>query len=505
MPSRGGNVADMGAHVIKVLVPALSLFALLAGCAGTSDYFRDAGTPPAPAAVSLETWPHRELWTGVVFNGEKIGFTRRTLRAAGDAPDRYEIESEAVIRLRFLGIDKRINLHGLDRVRPDLTLESFRYEHEIDGSPLQVTGQSDGHSLSFVVEASGSRAEKDFSSKQPVYPSSALSYLPVLRGLAVGRGGHYAVFESETQKLAEAEQEVLAWESSTLFEGPAFKLATRLLGMETTTWIAADGRPLLELGLNGIMISALEDEATARRYLVEASLNKRDTLVDFSLLRAGPIEAPRRVSRMSIVIAGWPAGFEVPSEGGQRCAQAGAELRCSVDRAAALAQREAASHLRPTFAAPSNLGEIKGLARGIVADAASEEDKIARLLAWMDANIAKEAVDSFTAVDVLRERRAECQGHAYLFAALARASGVPVRVVNGLAYSDEHGGFLYHTWNEAWIAGRGWQPVDATFGQPHADATHLKLLEGESAGELLPLVNLVGRIKISSVTALARW
>jgi transglutaminase/protease-like cytokinesis protein 3 len=106
---------------------------------------------------------------------------------------------------------------------------------------------------------------------------------------------------------------------------------------------------------------------------------------------------------------------------------------------------------------------------------------------------------------VLRERRAECQGHAYLFAALARASGVPVRVVNGLAYSDEHGGFLYHTWNEAWIAGRGWQPVDATFGQPHADATHLKLLEGEAAGDLLPLVNLVGRIKVSSVTALARW
>jgi hypothetical protein len=35
-------------------------------------------------------------------------------------------------------------------------------------------------------------------------------------------------------------------------------------------------------------------------------------------------------------------------------------------------------------------------------------------------NIAKEAVDSFTAVDVLRERR-RMQGHAYLFAALARA------------------------------------------------------------------------------------
>jgi transglutaminase/protease-like cytokinesis protein 3 len=123
----------------------------------------------------------------------------------------------------------------------------------------------------------------------------------------------------------------------------------------------------------------------------------------------------------------------------------------------------------------------------------------------MDANIAKEAVDAFSAADVLRARRGECQGHSYLFAAFARALGVPARVVNGIAYSEEHGGFLYHTWNEAWIAGRGWRPVDATFGQAHADATHVKLIEGETAAELLPLVNLVGRVRVASVSALARW
>ena len=123
----------------------------------------------------------------------------------------------------------------------------------------------------------------------------------------------------------------------------------------------------------------------------------------------------------------------------------------------------------------------------------------------MDANIAKEAADSFTATDVLHARRAECQGHAYLFAAFARALGIPTRIVNGIAYSADHGGFLYHSWNEAWIAGRGWQPVDATFGQAHADATHVKLIEGETAAELVPLVNLVGRVRVQSVSALARW
>jgi transglutaminase-like putative cysteine protease len=154
---------------------------------------------------------------------------------------------------------------------------------------------------------------------------------------------------------------------------------------------------------------------------------------------------------------------------------------------------------------PSVLKEIRDLANEINKGSTSADQTIARLIAWMDANIAKEAVDAFSAADVLRARRGECQGHSYLFAAFARALGVPARVVNGIAYSEEHGGFLYHTWNEAWIAGRGWRPVDATFGQAHADATHVKLIEGETAAELLPLVNLVGRVRVASVSALARW
>ena len=130
----------------------------------------------------------------------------------------------------------------------------------------------------------------------------------------------------------------------------------------------------------------------------------------------------------------------------------------------------------------------------------TQAERLSRLVAvWW------EAVDSFSATDVLRERRAECQGHAYLLAALARALGIPARIVNGIVYSEAHGGFLYHTWNELWIDGRGWRPVDATFAQPHADATHLKLIEGESPADLTPLVGLIGTVRVGSLAALARW
>jgi len=485
---------------VKFLLFALVL--LSSGCA--TRYFHDAGVPPQPAALALESWPHREIWTGVVFNGEKIGFTRREVRAAADAPGRWEIESEAVMRLQFLGVDKRIRLHAVDRVRPDLTLEAFSYAHEIDGNRMQVAGKAEAASVSFSVKARGSEENRTLKVEKPLYPSSALAFLPLEKGIRIGASARYAVFHGETQAIAEAEQEVLAYETSPLFEGPAFKVATRLLGLETTTWIAADGRPLFELGMGGVIISALEDEERARNYLIEASLNKRDAMVDFSLLRAGPIEQPRRVSRMDIVLLGFPSQMAILNEGGQACTREEDRLECRIDRAAPLAQStDSRRYLEPTLAAPSVLKEIRDLANEINKGSTSEEQTIARLLAWMDANIAKEAIDSFSAADVLHARRAECQGHAYLFAAFARALGIPARIVNGIAYSGEHGGFLYHSWNEAWIAGRGWQPVDATFGQAHADATHVKLIEGESAAELLPLVNLVGRMRIGSVSAVA--
>lgn len=484
-----------------------ALAALLSGCASLGEYFSDAGAPPPPVERRLADWPYRQYWTGVVFNGRKIGFTRLALRRAADANDRFEIESEA-LRLRFLGIDKKVNLRSLDRVHEDLSLERFRYEYELDGSPLRVAGSSDGRTVAMKIETSGGTREKSLRAGEPVHPASALALLPVMRGLAVGRSHRFTVLHGETQDLAEVEQSVLAYERSALFQGPAFKVATRMLGLETTTWIGADGRPLFELALHGVLIQALEEEEEARRSLVAASLNRDEALVEFSLLRAPPIAAPRRVSRLEIALEGVPAAIPAPSEGGQACTREGERLLCRVDRGAPLAGSDPArlaGYLRPTLAVSSSDAEIVRLARELSADAADAETRTARMLGWIEANIAREAVDAFTALDVLRERRAECQGHAFLFAALARAMGLPARVVNGLVYSEDYGGFLYHTWNEVHVAGAGWRPVDATLAQPHADATHLKLIEGETVGELAPLVGMIGRARIAAVRALAHW
>jgi hypothetical protein len=508
LPARGDHRLAPQARAAAIARAGLLAlaFAALAGCAGPSEFFRDAGSPPPPAPRALADWPYRETWTGVVFNGARIGFTRLAIAPAADAPGRWDIESEAALRLRFLGIDKRVNLHARDRVRADLTLERFAYAYQLDGSPLHVSGQSDGKHVDLRIEATGTRDEKRLPLSAPLYAQSTLSMLPVMRGLAVGRKDRALVLQGETQALAVAEQETLAYERSDLFDGPAFKVETRLLGLATSAWIAPDGRPLFELAMHGTMISALEPESEARRYLASAALNKDEAMLEFSLIRSPPLEAPRRVAQLEIALSGVPPELAVPSGPGQACSREGANLKCLVDRNSSdLRQQPGPAYLRPTLSVPSTSGEITALARSIAGEARDPDARIRRIVGWIESNIAREAIDVFTAADVLRERRAECQGHAYLFAALARALGIPARVVNGIVFSETHGGFLYHSWNEAWIEGEGWRAIDPTFAQPRADATHLKLLEGESPLELAPLVGMVGKAKVESLRALAHW
>jgi transglutaminase-like putative cysteine protease len=56
-----------------------------------------------------------------------------------------------------------------------------------------------------------------------------------------------------------------------------------------------------------------------------------------------------------------------------------------------------------------------------------------------------------------------------------------------------------------WLEGAGWRPVDATFGQPLADATHVALAVGESPAEIAPLAAMVGRARVAAIGGIAHW
>ncbi|HSD59688.1 MAG TPA: transglutaminase-like domain-containing protein, partial [Burkholderiales bacterium] len=389
-------------------------------------------------------------------------------------------------------------------VREDLTLERFEYRYVIDGTPMTLSGRSDGARLEVTAVTGGRPFEQQYPIAGKLYPSSAINLMPAYLGLKVGAEYAYTVYDGENQKMGEVTQKVLAWETSELFQGPAFKVVTRLHGLETTTWMDELARPLFELAMNGVMISALETEAQAKRYLAAASLNKEEALVEFSRVKPDrPIPRARDVVALGLAIQGLPAGTEFPSGAGQTCAPGAEGMRCEIravdpanlPRGGGAATAPDPKLLRPSLNVQSTDPAVGQLTRRILGTERGRLAQVRMLVAWIQDNVKREPVDVFSALDVLAAGRAECQGHAWLYAALARNAGIPTRMVSGLVYSDELGGFLYHSWNESLVDG-AWLPVDATFGQVGADATHIRMLEGDTLADMLPLVNWVGRLKI---------
>lgn len=471
------------------------LLLLTAGC--QSLYFQPVGPPPEePLAYRVDQLPFPEYWTGLVFNGDKIGYTHFALQPVAGAEARYEIRSEASFVLRFLGIEKKIHLKARDIVDDRLALLDFDYDYRIDDSTLVIKGRRSGTYLEVAVASGGDLTRTRIALDQPLYPASVIALYPVVHGIRPGKEYAYRVYDGQLQTVAAVRQRVEAYESSTLFSGNAFRISTAMHGQRTTTWIDHSGRPVFELALRGVMISALEEEAVARQYVALAALNRQEALIEFSLIRPdAEVPAPREVTYMRATISGLDS---LPPDGsGQRCSRRRQHVDCEIATTELLEAPSpvAARYLDSSATVQTGHISIRTTANEIAAGSRDPGELVGRLIDWMQLNIERAPLDVFSALDVLQQRKAECQGHAYLYVALARALGIPTRMVSGLVYSGDLKGFLYHSWAESLVAGR-WRAVDPTFGQTVADATHIKLVEGEELKDLLPLARWVGQLEV---------
>jgi hypothetical protein len=400
-------------------------------------------------------------------------------------------------------------MKSYDRVAPDLSMQQFSYEYDFDGSKMKLIGQLFDDALEVEIITRGNVSSQKFPVQDKIYPLSVINLYPVIHGLEIGQTYAYQVYDGETQTISTVNQEILAYEESDLFDGAAYKMKTRLHGQEVTTWIDSSGRPVLEMSLGGVIISALENEKTAVQYLTQAALNKEDVLLNFSLIKSNiDIPDPDQISFLKVILSGFDNTFDVPVDNRQDCEPLGEELICRIDSrlpdgsgyADTSENPTVRRYVLPSYIIPSNNQRIRETASDIVKDTKDVKRQIELLLEWIQTHIEQKPVDVITALDVLEGKQAECQGHTYLYAAFARALGIPTKVANGIVYADEFQGFLYHTWAESLVNGH-WIAIDPTFYQMPADATHIKLVEGEHPSELLPLVNLIGKINLRVIAA----
>lgn len=138
-------------------------------------------------------------------------------------------------------------------------------------------------------------------------------------------------------------------------------------------------------------------------------------------------------------------------------------------------------------------------AAGILGRAATARDSARALVEWVARQVETDTASAAfgTALNALRAQRGNPDAKARLLVTLARASGIPARVVTGVAVLSE--GVFAHCWSELWL-GR-WVAVDPTFGQVPASASLIRINIGERSRplDLLPLVASARFLPLRSV------
>jgi len=249
----------------------------------------------------------------------------------------------------------------------------------------------------------------------------------------------------------------------------------------------------------GLLVMRLEPEAVAKDVTY-----RNDTIVSNAAMVDAPIRNPRNRAKLRLRIYG-PLKTEHLIEDGRQSFVADADgylfegRKVDVGGLAAVrvpitddAVRE---WVEPSLFVQSDDPRLIAKAREIIGDE-TEALKISdRLSRWVYENVRSTFSARLTnSLEVLESMEGDCTEHSMLYIGLARAEGIPAREVAGLIYADSpEPGFYFHQWATVWVG--EWIDVDPTFNQPVADATHIKLAEGDLM-EQVKLLPVIGQLKV---------
>ena len=451
----------------------------------------------------IDAPPLSERWFGIYVNSERVGFYRQRIDKSEDG---YRIEGNGSVRMKVMSFSKEASMRETYQVSKNLALRSFEVEQTVNGSSSHLTGTVNGRSINIKSNANGKMTDKSIKFKGEVYPGPVLNLYPLLRSVAAGSTYKIQAFDPEELRIKEVQISVLGEDKTS--EGlPALKLRNNLYPfVNNDIWVDGQGNTLEESVREGLVTTKAEQPEALGAFVSDWALAKKDLIYDFSLVRVEPpIKDPGKLTGLTVEISDWNDALPLLQGGGQQVEKrgngrvtfkTGSLVQMSSE---SKAEKPADRHLNPAERIESDAPEIKAQAM-LLAAGFKSQDELAKALASWTAEWLKDTIDDGgSAVVSFKSKSGNCQTHARLYTALARASGIPTRFVSGLVHLEGKG-FLYHSWAESFIDGR-WVSVDPTYNQLPADPTHLKLLEGHLPEDMAPIIAIIGRIKMTVLEA----
>ena len=484
------------------------------------EYFRPHIERLAEAALRVQP---AAVFYAVLQGDRQVGFASSTIDTSAAM---IEQRDYLVADIPIGGSVRRTEARTNVTLTRTLRVRTFDVELSADRAPLKVRGEVSGDTLMTVMIGSGTSVDT-----QRVALLGPI-LLPTLAPLAValeerptiGKSYVLPLFDPAALAARDARIDVRAESlfvvnDSSVFDPTtsrwrgvlpdtvrAWQIASQS-GFGIAGWVDQQGR-LVASTQFGFRLERRPYEVAFenwRRETEEASGAATARPVDprRDILESTAIAANRRLrstmSRLRVRLSGAQLqGFDID---GGRQRLVGDTLIVEREAAQALSARYFAGEpstrndTRPEPFLEVAHPEIVALARQIAAGSRDPRVITQRINAWVHDSLEKAITIGIpSALHVLHTRRGDCNEHAQLFVALARAAGVPARVASGLAYVD--GKFYYHAWPEVRL--RSWVPVDPTFGQFPADAAHLRFVTG-GFGRQVELLRLIGNLRIDVI------
>lgn len=456
----------------------------------------------AASSYQLTAPPLGEHWFSILVDNEQVGFYCEKISALPDGS--YRIEGDGSVRMKIMGFTKESSSRETYQIGPDLALKTVSVQQTINGKQSRLTGTMTPAGLKLRRETDGKSSIRTLKTKTAVIPGPVLNLVPFFKGTAPGKLHTVLSFDPEDIALKEVEITVLG-EEKTPDGQSALKLRNNLYPfVDNDIWVDQHGNTLLESVRDGLVITRAEPPEKLTAFISGMALSKKDLIYDFSLVRIAPPlrHPPARLTGLAVSITGYGDQIPLLTNGWQQAERQSSGtiiIRTGSLRPAELlsapAQPGAEQYLQPSEGIESTAQEIVFKARELTTGLKDDRAKVLVLTNWVATWLEDSVDDGGTALASLSSKHGNCQTHARLYTALARAAGIPTRFVSGLV-SQDGSGFLYHSWAESWLDG-SWVAVDPTFNQVPADPTHLAFFEGSRLVDLTPLVGIIGKIRLS--------
>jgi hypothetical protein len=281
----------------------------------------------------------------------------------------------------------------------------------------------------------------------------------------------------------------------------AYWISTRFSDIEARILALPTGETLRQEGMLGMSVVRMEPEEAR-------ALPNTDEVVDIIALSAVPVTGriihPRSLMSLQLKIGGVDPERVVHQPPLQTVDGDLVDVQVPLLEeipALPVSDRTDPQWLEATPLLPVHHPDIRERSEQVVAGARTRLQAVQALVDHVFEYVEKvPTIGVPNGLEVLHSARGDCNEHTALFTSLARAAGIPTRIAAGVVYTSrlgDRGAFYYHAWPEVRLGGpTGWIPVDPTFGQVPADATHVKLVEGDLKRQV-EIMGVMGKLRFA--------